>query len=77
MKLQIKLTDDCVLVADTYWSDVKISVTSNEYKSWSATLDFHQAKKLCNWLDDWEYAQRKKCSSCQHERSGCQYHDGS
>lgn len=37
--------------------------------------DFHRARRLENLLDDWHYEERKKCSSCQHERNGCQYHD--
>jgi len=42
----------------------------------NVSLDYHQAKKLINWLDDWVDEQRSKCGACQHERSGCQYHDG-
>jgi hypothetical protein len=39
-------------------------------------VDFHRVKKLYWMLDDWMDNERERCSSCQHERSGCQYHDG-
>jgi len=39
------------------------------------SLDYHEVKKLYWWLDYWMDDQKTKCSSCQHERSGCQYHD--
>ena len=53
----------------------KVQFFITGYNSTSISLDFHDVKKLCNWLDDWHWEQRKRCDGCQHERDGCLRHD--
>lgn len=37
--------------------------------------DYHRVVQLEDKLDAWVARERKNCPVCQHERSGCQYHD--
>ena len=54
--------------------DVEVSISSYNFATFS--LDFHQAKKLCWWLKDWMDNEQENCrNGCDHERSGCQYHE--
>jgi hypothetical protein len=53
----------------------EVKVTIYGYPYMPTKLDFHEVKKLYWWLDGWMDKERENCSSCQHERSGCQYHD--
>jgi hypothetical protein len=53
--------------------DILIEAIDNKLLEYG---DYDRVKILENKLDDWAYAERKKCGNCQHERAGCQYHDG-
>ena len=70
--LELLRRDKPTIVVNDNVGEVRFSVGA----TMMTCLDFHEAKKLCWWLDYWIEAERADCSSCQHERSGCQYHDG-
>ena len=56
--------------------EVRLVVKSKPFEVVTC-LSFDEVKKLYWWLDGWMDNERANCrNGCDHERSGCQTHDG-